>query len=54
MNGYDVQTIKKIITKFLFRYCLFQISMGGGQAGAYARFVLKAMAYFKSQRGTAG
>ncbi|MCG6894251.1 MAG: carboxymuconolactone decarboxylase family protein [Desulfobacteraceae bacterium] len=26
------------------------IEMGGGQAGAYARFVLKAMAYFKEQR----
>jgi len=26
------------------------IEMGGGQAGAYARFVLKAMAYFKKKR----
>jgi AhpD family alkylhydroperoxidase len=25
------------------------IEMGGGQAGAYARFVLKAMAYFKEK-----
>ena len=25
------------------------IEMGGGQAGAYARFVLKAMAYFKDR-----
>lgn len=25
------------------------IEMGGGQAGAYARFVLKAMAYFKAR-----
>lgn len=25
------------------------IEMGGGQAGAYARFVLKAMDYFKNQ-----
>jgi AhpD family alkylhydroperoxidase len=30
------------------------IEMGGGQAGAYARFVLKAMDYFKAQRGTEG
>ncbi|MBP9942937.1 MAG: carboxymuconolactone decarboxylase family protein [Desulfomicrobium sp.] len=27
------------------------IEMGGGQAGAYARFVLKAMEYFKEKRG---
>ena len=27
------------------------IEMGGGQAGAYARFVLKAMEYFKGKRG---
>ena len=27
------------------------IEMGGGQAGAYARFVLKALEYFKEQRG---
>lgn len=26
------------------------IEMGGGQAGAYARFVLKAMEYFKGRR----
>ena len=26
------------------------IEMGGGQAGAYARFVLKAMEYFKGKR----
>jgi alkylhydroperoxidase/carboxymuconolactone decarboxylase family protein YurZ len=26
------------------------IEMGGGQAGAYARFVLKAMAYFKKKQ----
>ena len=26
------------------------IEMGGGQAGAYARFVLKAMAYFKERQ----
>ena len=26
------------------------IEMGGGQAGAYARFVLKAMEYFKEKR----
>jgi AhpD family alkylhydroperoxidase len=26
------------------------IEMGGGQAGAYARFVLKALEYFKSKR----
>ncbi|PKN42782.1 MAG: carboxymuconolactone decarboxylase family protein [Deltaproteobacteria bacterium HGW-Deltaproteobacteria-18] len=26
------------------------IEMGGGQAGAYARFVLKAMEYFKGNR----
>ena len=26
------------------------VEMGGGQAGAYARFVLKAMAYFKADR----
>ena len=26
------------------------IEMGGGQAGAYARFVLKALEYFKSNR----
>ena len=26
------------------------IEMGGGQAGAYARFVLKAMEYFKKNR----
>ena len=27
------------------------IEMGGGQAGAYARFVLKAMDYFKAKHG---
>ena len=27
------------------------IEMGGGQAGAYARFVLKAMEYFKQKNG---
>ena len=27
------------------------IEMGGGQAGAYARFVFKAMEYFKGKRG---
>lgn len=26
------------------------VEMGGGQAGAYARFVLKAMEYFKGRR----
>lgn len=26
------------------------IEMGGGQAGAYARFVLKSLAYFKKKR----
>ncbi len=26
------------------------VEMGGGQAGAYARFVLKAMEYFKEKR----
>jgi alkylhydroperoxidase/carboxymuconolactone decarboxylase family protein YurZ len=26
------------------------IEMGGGQAGAYARFVLKALEYFKNKR----
>ncbi|MEJ2628756.1 MAG: carboxymuconolactone decarboxylase family protein [bacterium] len=26
------------------------LEMGGGQAGAYARFVLKAMEYFKGER----
>jgi len=28
------------------------VEMGGGQAGAYARFVLKAMEYFKARRAT--
>ena len=28
------------------------IEMGGGQAGAYARFVLKAMEYFKQKKGS--
>jgi AhpD family alkylhydroperoxidase len=27
------------------------IEMGGGQAGAYARFVLKALEYFKEKKG---
>ena len=27
------------------------IEMGGGQAGAYARFVLRAMEYFKEKQG---
>ena len=27
------------------------IEMGGGQAGAYARFVLNAMEYFRQERG---
>ena len=27
------------------------IEMGGGQAGAYARFVLKALAYFRQHKG---
>ena len=27
------------------------IEMGGGQAGAYARFVFKAMEYFKTKHG---
>lgn len=27
------------------------IEMGGGQAGAYARFVLKAMEFFKAKQG---
>ena len=26
------------------------LEMGGGQAGVYARFVLKAMEYFKGER----
>ncbi len=30
------------------------IEMGGGQAGAYARFVLKAMDYFKDTNSDAG
>ncbi len=30
------------------------IEMGGGQAGAYARFVLKAMEYFKNKKQQTG
>ena len=49
-RGRKINTSLKVATnEEIFETIDVAIEMGGGQAGAYARFVLRALEYFKAQ-----